>query len=268
MLNLKFGQATHPGRLRSSNEDRMGIFAPQSRSQARSLGWMFVVADGVRGIGLGDLAANTAVDVMQREFPTFASSRSLVTALPDLVRLANSAVHDETLVSQRRGKRMATTLIACALRADEAVVAHVGDSRLYQIRQGKSVFVTDDHTLVNEQRKSGLITNDEQTESEMRNVLSRSLGPYSHVEVDASVLPIRAGDVLVLCTDGIHKAMYDDEIARIAGSHQQPQAIADELVQHAVEVDGADNATVQVVHIDSAETVGMYRGREYHVSSV
>lgn len=267
MLNLKFGQATHPGRVRTSNEDRMGFFAPQSRSQARALGWMFVVADGVRSAGLGDLAANTAVQVMQKEFPVLASSRSLVTALQDLVRLANSAVHDETLVAERRGKRMATTLIACALRSDEAVVAHVGDSRLYQIRQGKPVFVTNDHTLVNEQRRSGLITDAEHVQSEMRHVLSRSLGPHSYVDVDTSVLPLRAGDILVLCTDGIHKAMYDDEIARIATAHQDAQAIADELVRHAVDVDGSDNSTLQVIQVESIETVGMYRGRQYHVAT-
>lgn len=265
MLNLKFGQSTHSGRLRTSNEDRMGFFAPQSRGQARSLGWMFAVADGVRGAGFGDLAADTAVQVMQKEFPVLASSRSLVTALPDLVRLANSAVHDETLVAERRGKRMATTLIACALRADEAVVAHVGDSRLYQVRHGKSIFVTDDHTLVNEQRKSGFITDAEQTQSEMRHVLSRSLGPHSYVDVDTTVLPLRAGDVLVLCTDGIHKAMYDDEIARVSALYQDPQAVADEMVRHAVDVDGSDNSTVQVIQIESVETLGMYRGREYHV---
>jgi protein phosphatase len=263
---LKFGQSTHSGRLRTSNEDRMGFFAPQSRGQARALGWMFVVADGVRGAGFGDLAADTAVRVMQQEFSAIASSRSLVAALPDLVRLANSAVHDETLVNERRGKRMATTLIACALRADEAVVTHVGDSRLYQIRQGKPVFVTDDHTLVNEQRKSGLITNAEQIQSEMRHVLSRSLGPHSYVDVDTTVLPLRAGDVLVLCTDGIHKAMYDDEIAHLAAANQDAQAAADRMVRHAVEVDGSDNATVQVIRAESIETVGMYRGRPYHVA--
>jgi protein phosphatase len=227
---------------------------------------MFVVADGVRGAGLGDLAADTAVQVMQKEFPVLAASRSLVTALPDLVRLANSAVHDETFVAERRGKRMATTIIGCALRADEAVVAHVGDSRLYQIRQGKPVFVTDDHTLVNEQRKSGVITDAEQTQSEMRHVLSRSLGPDSSIDVDTTVLPLRAGDVLVLCTDGIHKAMYDDEIARLAAANRDAQAVADNMVRHAVDVDGSDNATVQVIRVESIETVGMYRGRPYHVA--
>ena len=267
MLNLKFGQSTHPGRLRTSNEDRMGFFVPQSRGQTRSLRWMFAVADGVRSAGLGDLAADTAVQVMEKEFPILASSRSLVTALPDLIRLANAAVHDETLVAERRGKRMATTLISCALRADEAVVAHVGDSRLYQIRQGKPFFVTNDHTLVNEQRKSGLITNAEQTESEMRHVLSRSLGPNSFVEVETNVIPLRAGDVLVLCTDGIHKAMYDDEIARVAAARQHVQAIADEMVRRAVEVDGSDNSTVQVIQVESIETIGMYRGRQYHIAN-
>ena len=265
MLNLKFGESTHPGKLRTSNEDRMSVFEPPSDEESRSVGWMFAVADGVRGAGLGDLAAQAAVEVMRRQFPALAASRPLVEALPELVRIANSAVRNEASTIGRMRDHMATTIIVCALRADEAVVAHVGDSRLYQIRQGSVIFVTDDHTLVNEQRKLGLISQAEQNQSEMRHVLSRSLGPLPLVEVDTTTLPLRAGDVLVLCTDGIHKAMYDDEIARISTFDHDAQTIADEIVRLAVDVDGSDNSTVQVVQIESVEMIGMHRGRKYRV---
>ncbi|HKO18318.1 MAG TPA: PP2C family serine/threonine-protein phosphatase [Acidobacteriaceae bacterium] len=265
MLKLQFGQATHPGRLRSSNEDRMGASIPESRGQARSHGWLFVVADGVTGLGLGDVAANAAVRLMQDEFFDAPPSSSLVAVLRDLIGRANTAVHDETLLPERRGKRMETSVVACVVRGDEAVVAHLGDSRLYQIRDGQIVFLTDHHAFVDEQRKIQPITVAGQSPSEIRHVPSRSLGSSSFVHVDTVTLPVRTGDCFVLCTSGVYKAMYDDEIARIVATKEHPQDIADEIVQHAIEVDGSDNATAQVVRIESVETAAAYRSRPYRV---
>lgn len=265
MLKLQFGQATHPGRLRSSNEDRMGASIPESRGQARSHGWLFVVADGVTGLGLGDVAANAAVRLMQDEFFDAPPSSSLVAVLRDLIGRANTAVHDETLLPERRGKRMETSVVACVFRGDEAVVAHVGDSRLYQIRDGHIIFTTDGYTSVDEQRKAQRITKAEQSHSETGHMLSRSLGSSSFVHVDTVTLPVRTGDCFVLCTGGVYKAMYDDEIARIVATKEHPQGIAHEIVQHAVEVDGSDNATAQVVRVESVENAVAYRSRPYRI---
>ena len=162
---------------------------------------------------------------------------------------------------------MATTVVACALRHDQAFSAHVGDSRCYQIRDGNSNLLTRDHTWVTEQRKLGLLTAAEAARSEKRHVLTRSLGPELFVTVDSFSVSVKPGDVLVLCTDGLYGAMYPEDIVRIASQNKDPNAIARELVSYSVEVDGSDNATAQVIQVRSTERMGMYRGRLYALPS-
>jgi serine/threonine protein phosphatase PrpC len=158
---------------------------------------------------------------------------------------------------------MATTLVACALRHDQAVISHVGDSRCYQVRDGKVIQLTRDHTWVTEQRKLGLITAAEAERSESRHVLTRSLGPEMFVTVDTTTISLKAGDHLVLCTDGLYGGLYPEDIGRVVSRSKDIDAIAQDLVNYAVEVDGSDNATAQVIQIRSVEPMGMYRGRLY-----
>src|SRR5579863_2313775 len=110
----------------------------------------------------------------------------LISLLPRLIQHANSAVHDCTLAPQYRGKKMATTLVACALRHDQAIISHVGDSRCYLVRGGLAKQITQDHTWVNEQRKLGLISQEEIASSDTRHVLTRSLGPEMFVSPDTT----------------------------------------------------------------------------------
>ena len=267
MLDVQFGQATDFGKVRTNNEDAMGSFIPSSRQQVRSHGYLFAVADGVGGMDLGEIASSTAISVLTEEFAKAQAGTMLVGLLPRLVQHANAAVHDCTLASEYRGKKMATTLVACALRHDQAVVSHVGDSRCYLIRNGQSRQVTQDHTLVNEQRKMGIISAAEIAESDSRHVLIRSLGPEMFVAPDTTSVTLQVGDVLVLCTDGLHDEMSEAEIARIASQKKDASQIAHELVARAVEIDGGDNTTAQVIRIRSVEQVGMYRGRPYRLPS-
>lgn len=268
MLDVIFGQASDPGKLRANNEDAMGSFIPRSRQEARSHGWMFVVADGVGGMDLGEVASAKAVAVMTEEFAIAPIGTSLVSLLPHLIQYANAAVRDEGLHPERRGKRMATTVVSCALRYDQATISHVGDSRCYLVRNGKASAVTRDHTLVNEQRKLGLITEAEAAQSEVRRVLARALGMEQFVAADTKTLSLKENDVLVLCSDGLYWGMYDEDIARIVSQEKDVQEIAAELVRYAVEVDGSDNATAQVISIRSVEQMAMYRGRPYRVPGI
>ena len=265
MLDVQFGQASDFGKVRTNNEDAMGSFIPASRHQARSHGFLFVVADGVGGLDLGEVASATAVSVLTGEFARAQSGAMLIGLLPKLVQQANAAVHDRSLDPEYYGKRMATTLVACALRYDQAVVSHVGDSRCYLVRNGQARLVTQDHTLVNEQRKMGLISAGEIASSDSRHVLIRSLGPEMFVSPDTTALTLQPGDVLVLCTDGLHDEMSDAEIAAIASQKKDASQIARELVARAVEIDGGDNTTAQVIRVRSVEQVGMYRGRPYRL---
>jgi protein phosphatase len=162
---------------------------------------------------------------------------------------------------------MATTLVACAIRYDQAIVSHVGDSRCYLVRGGNARQVTQDHTWVNEQRKMGLISAGEMADSESRHVLLRSLGPEMFISPDTTALTLQPGDILVLCTDGLHDEMSDKSIAAIVSQNKSIDEIARELVARAVEIDGNDNTTAQVIRIRSVEQVGMYRGRPYRLPS-
>jgi serine/threonine protein phosphatase PrpC len=265
MLDLQFGQASDFGKVRTNNEDALGCFIPASRHQARSHGYLFAVADGVGGMDLGEVASATAISVLTREFARAQAGSMLTSLLPRLVQHANAAVHDCALQPAYRGKSMATTLVACALRYDQAIVSHVGDSRCYLIRDGRIRQLTQDHTLVNEQRKIGLISAGEIATSDARHVLIRSLGPDLFVSPDTSAVTLQAGDILVLCTDGLHDELREAEMAAIVSQKKPAEELARDLVARAVEIDGNDNTTAQVIRVRAVEQVGMYRGRPYRL---
>src|SRR5271165_4905688 len=267
MLDVQFGQATDFGKVRTNNEDAMGAFIPSSRQQARTHGYLFAVADGVGGLDLGEVASNTAISVLTKEFAEAQAGTMLISLLPRLIQHANAAVHDCRLAPEYRGKNMATTLVACALRHDQAIVSHVGDSRCYLVRNGQAKQVTQDHTWVNEQRKMGIISVAEMSESESRHVLIRSLGPEMFVSPDTTAITLQQNDVLVLCSDGVHDEMSDKTIASIVSQNKNIDEIARELVARAVEIDGGDNTSAQVIRIRAVEQVGMYRGRPYRLPS-
>lgn len=267
MLDVVFGHASDPGKIRTNNEDSVASFVPSSRHQARSHGYLFAVADGVGGLDLGEVASSTAVSVLTKEFESSTGGAMLISLLPRLVQHANAAVHDRTLAPEYRGKKMATTVVACAVRHDQAVISHVGDSRCYLVRKGLAKQITQDHTWVNEQRKMGLITETDMAQSESRHVLIRSLGPEMFVSPDTTALTVQSGDVLVLCSDGVHDELPEPTIASIVSQSKPVDEIAQELVARAVEIDGNDNTTAIVIRIRSVEQVGMYRGRPYRLPS-
>jgi protein phosphatase len=120
---------------------------------------------------------------------------------------------------------------------------------------------------VNEQRKLGLISASDIADSDARHVLIRSLGPEMFVSPDTTALTLQPGDLLVLCTDGLHDEMSSAMIAEIVSQQKNIDELARELVARAVEIDGNDNTTAQVIRVRSVEQVGMYRGRPYSLPS-
>jgi PPM family protein phosphatase len=265
MLDAQFGQASDFGKVRTNNEDAMGFFIPVSRQQARSHGYLFAVADGVGGTDLGEVASKTALEVLVEGFDKAPAGTMLIGLLPRLIQQANAAVHDCSLAPEYRGKSMGTTLVACAMRHDQAIVSHVGDSRCYLVRNGRAKQVTQDHTFVNEQRKLGLITAAEMAQSESRHVLTRSLGREMFVSPDTTAVTLLPGDILILCSDGLHDELPESEMVRIVTQQKSIDEIARELVQRGVEIDGGDNTSAQVIRVKSVEQVGMYRGRPYRI---
>ena len=158
---------------------------------------------------------------------------------------------------------MATTVVACALRYDRAAIAHVGDSRCYLVRQGRVNLLTRDHTVVNDQVRLGILSAKEAAQSERRHLLSRSLGHDLFVGVETSDHQVIPGDVLLLCSDGLHGALESSDIASILPPKADLEQAAAAMLDLANQRDGSDNITVQLIRVLGVERVGMYRGRPY-----
>jgi PPM family protein phosphatase len=264
-MDVEFAQLSDLGRVRQGNEDYLGYARPASPEEASSRGWLFVLADGVGGNDQGEVASRTAVESVLDGFRGSTRGEPNSSLLPGLVRRANTRVLEAAHQSGAAGANMATTMVACALRHDRVVVAHVGDSRCYLVRQGEARVVTRDHTFAAEQHRMGLLTAKEAAESESRHVLSRSLGGGLTVNVEVNEHQVFVGDVLVLCSDGLHGSVGPSEIATVAGRAENLDAAARRLVDIASDRDGSDNISLQIVRIRSVERVGMYRGRPYRL---
>jgi PPM family protein phosphatase len=265
-LDLEFVAISDPGRKRDHNEDYLGHAAPESLQDIQQRGWLFAVADGVGGQELGEVASRTAIETVMAGFNVAPLGEAHSALLARLVQAANIKVYETGRATGPGGTAMATTLVACALRYDRVTVAHVGDSRCYLIRRGHAMALTRDHTVVNDQVRLGVLNAREAAKAETRHILSRSLGLDLFVSVDTSEHQVTAGDVLLLCSDGLHGAVSGAEIARAASVGNAAGDLTEAaraLVELANEHDGSDNVSVLLIRIKHVERVGMYRGRPY-----
>ena len=262
-MDLDFAHLSDPGKVRGHNEDFLGYSVPETPEGARQRGWMFAVADGVGGQEAGEVASRTAIETMIAGFGAATAGEAHAGLLARLVQAANIKVYETGRAAGPGGVAMATTMVACSLRFDKAVIAHVGDSRCYLIRRGHAMALTRDHTVVNDQVRLGVMSAREAAKAETRHILSRSLGNDLFVNVDVSEHQVMAGDVLLLCSDGLHGAVSPQEIAVTAGHGEDLNTAVRALVELANDHDGGDNVSVLLIRIRNVERVGMYRGRPY-----
>ena len=274
MLDLEFAELSDAGLSRGHNEDFVGHVLPASPAQVQSQGWLFALADGVGGQEKGEVASRLAVETVLAGFRKIPKGIMHVSLLPKLAQEANHAVFDQGHADNGRADperpdpgvgRMASTVVLCALRFDSAVVAHVGDSRCYLMRQGKLNSLTRDHTIVDEQVRLGLISKEDAAEHVNRHVLTRSLGHELFVAADTSTVSILPGDLLLLCSDGLHGYVPDAAIQWILGSTPNLKEAAAKLVEAANAAGGHDNVSVQLVRVKTVERMGLYRGRPYRL---
>jgi protein phosphatase len=263
MLDLEFVERTDVGRVREHNEDYLGNASPQTLAQVRTHGWLFALADGVGGQEQGEVASRAAVECVIAGFRNAKDGESHSGLLQRLVQQANTRVLEAAVSGGRGSAGMATTMVACALRYDRMAVAHVGDSRCYLIRNGKAVQVTRDHTVASEQVRLGLVSAREAEDGSTRHILSRSLGAELVVNVETNDHQIFAGDVLLLCSDGLHGCVEASEMAALCSERADLSAAAEKLVALANDRGGSDNISVQLIRIRGVERMGMYRGRPY-----
>jgi protein phosphatase len=229
---------TDVGRQRDANEDSYVDRAP-----------VFAVADGMGGAQAGEVASSTAAKVFEDGARGDGTPEQRLTAL---VREANRRIF-ELAISDESKRGMGTTLTAALLEGDEVALAHVGDSRAYRMRDGHLEQLTHDHSLVAELERSGQISPEDAEHHPQRSIITRALGPEPDVEVDAHSHSARAGDLYVICSDGLTGMISDDEMAAILRGTSSLEAAADSLVKAANQSGGKDNITVVLFSVEDGE---------------
>ncbi len=238
---------TDVGKVRSENQDFGALTSAEEERHSRLGGRLLIVADGMGGHRGGATASRLSAETVKAQY--IASDASDVAeALRDSLRRANARIFGEAQANpDLRG--MGTTTSALAVRGGHAWFAHVGDSRIYLVRGGEIKQLTDDHSLVASMVREGLLTSEEAAHHPRRNVLQRSMGVGEEVEIDVrGPFDLREGDVFVLCSDGLHGLVREDEMREITMSMEFEEA-ADELLRRALERGAPDNVTVIVARV-------------------
>ena len=223
------------GRQRSANEDSYFARAP-----------VFVVADGMGGAQAGEVASQVAAEAFE---PGNTRDETPEAYLRGVAEGANARIHE---LSQQDSSRsgMGTTLTAVLVKDDEISIAHVGDSRAYLWRDGELKRLTSDHSLVEELRRQGRLTEAQAAEHPQRSIITRALGPEPTVNVDTMSYPARPGDVFLLCSDGLTTMLPDERIAKLLGQNPELRAAGKALIREANAAGGRDNITAVAFRLE------------------
>jgi protein phosphatase len=214
---------------------------------------LFVVADGMGGAQAGEVASRTAVEMFSRGLPQ--GDAPPEERLAELVREANEQIHELSRSDAQRAG-MGTTLTAAYVGEDEVAIAHVGDSRAYLLRDGRLERLTDDHSLVEELVRQGRLTQEEAEDHPQRSIITRALGPEPDVEVDRRTQRARAGDVYLLCSDGLTSMVPEERVAEILMQAPDLTAAGHALIDAANAAGGKDNITVVLFSLEEVGAPG------------
>jgi len=234
---LRVGVASDRGRVRLTNEDSY-LVGPG----------VFAVCDGMGGALAGEVASQMACEALM----SFDMSRADEEELRRAIAAANEAIVSRSL-SEAQLAGMGTTLTVAVAREGEFLIGHVGDSRAYLLHDDQLLQLSADHSWVAEMLRRGEITEAEAAVHPHRSVITRALGTDTTVEPDLFVVPFVAGDRLLLCTDGLSGMVSADAIAAILRQPEDPQVLAEQLVEAALAAGGEDNVTVIVIDIEGGE---------------
>jgi serine/threonine protein phosphatase PrpC len=239
---LKVAEEAHKtdtGRQRHANEDSYFAKAP-----------LFAVADGMGGAQAGEVASRIAAGAFEHAPDN--DNASAEGQLEEIAQKANRRIHRLAQEDSSRAG-MGTTLTAALLRDDEVALGHVGDSRAYLLRDGKLKRLTKDHSLVEELRRQGRLTEEQAEEHPQRSIITRALGPEPSVNVDTMTFPARTGDVFLLCSDGLTTMVSDEEIREILISSKNLRQAVNRLVDAANRGGGRDNITAVAFRLADAD---------------
>lgn len=238
----------HIGRVRETNEDQILV--------DDTIG-LYAVADGMGGHAAGEIASEIAVNSIA-DFTRSAIREANPTDPADARRVLEAAVAEanrricDSIATHPDRRGMGTTMVAALLLPDRVVIGHVGDSRAYLLRDGRLEQLTEDHSWVNEQVRLGVLSRAEAHRHPMRNVVTRALGSRVDVTPELREEPLRAGDALLLCSDGLNVMLTDDSIRETLAPHRaDPEAACRALVDAANARGGEDNTSVVVLSLTS-----------------
>jgi protein phosphatase len=252
-LRVRFAGETNVGMKREHNED--SFFLPRSEKLA-------IVADGMGGHASGEVASRMAVETMVSHFQETSDERPVtwpfkldhgqkfeVNRLVSAIKLANLKIHDE---AQRNPncRGMGTTVVSTVFAEEAMIIGHVGDSRIYRLREGLFDQLTEDHSLLNDYIKMKNLTPEEIAAFPHKNVIVRALGMKGTVDVDVLVEQPRLGDVFVLCSDGLSGMVTDPEMADVVANEPDLDRLCDRLIEMANAAGGLDNVTVVAVRVE------------------
>ena len=255
-MNISYKAISDVGRKRSANED--SYYADGDLN-------LFVVADGMGGHAAGEVASKVAVESIQDFIKNTNADRDITwpyefdetlsmagNRLKSAIQTAHAKVLEVT--SQKKEfQGMATTVVSILVENGKAQVAHVGDSRAYLVREGKLIQLTSDHSWVNEQLRTGAITSQQARNHPYRNIVTRALGGPNPVDVDVTEEPMQAGDIILLCSDGLNTMITDENILEIIDRNKADlDQACQELINTANQNGGEDNVTAILVKYEGA----------------
>ena len=234
------------GRKRSYNEDSCVLCAPEDKVLAKERGIMLAIADGMGGASAGEYASRLSLSILTEDYYSDVAG-SIPMRLNRAITRANSRIYAEGEENPEY-HGMGTTLSSLTITGDCAYIAHVGDSRVYVSRGDQLVQITEDHSLVAEQVRSGIISEEEARTHSLKNLITRAVGIKEDVEADLLCLHIQRDDLFLICSDGLNNMVKDDEIADSLHASTL-QGIARVLVGKALESGGSDNISVAVLRV-------------------
>ena len=249
--SITLGALSHIGKERSLNQDSFCSLA--SADAPPGIDALLAVADGMGGHKAGEIASDMAVQILitklSRDYAAVRPTNDILPALKRAIGELNTEIHMAAARPQTRG--MGTTLTAAAIVGSILAIGHVGDSRAYLLRDGRIRQLTRDHSWVGDQMAKGLITRRDAETHPWRNILTRAIGMDPNIEVDDVAVKVRRSDLLLICSDGVHSLIRDDELASVLKDSADPQSSCREIVDLANAKGGNDNITVVVGQIDS-----------------
>ncbi len=240
---------TDPGLARDNNEDSLAFDEPTLTA---------VLADGMGGYNAGEIASGMATAFIKSELSRWlteagdgAKAREVRRAMEICVDNANRSIFNSAN-SNAHYAGMGTTLVVGVFRDDRLVLGHIGDSRCYRLRDGLLNQITKDHSLLQEQMDAGLITPEQAATSSIKNLVTRALGVDESVLLEVNEHAVQAGDLYLMCSDGLSDMINDDAISEIVSGELPLEQRAKQLIDAANERGGRDNISVLMIEVHDA----------------